>query len=124
MTAEPSRLDFTSSLTGTVMGFPAHEGRPGAIGEVHARPHPLIEAPRVLVQLSFMTMGGSAVDHAVLAELSRRLGIAAPERNARHHAMKWGKGTLRWERHTEFSTYLWEGPLGDRQGRSPEDSPF
>ena len=26
--------------------------------------------------------------------------------------MKWGKGTLRWERHTEFSTYLWEGPLG------------
>ncbi len=124
MTAEPSRLDFTSSLTGTVMGFPAHEARPGAIGEVHARPHPLIEAPRVLVQLSFMTEGGSAVDHAVLSELSRRLGIAAPDRQARHHAMKWGKGTLRWERHTEFSTYLWEGPLNGRDGRSPEDSPF
>ncbi|PSJ57562.1 DUF3422 domain-containing protein [Mesorhizobium ephedrae] len=106
------------------MGFPAHEGRPGAIGEVHARPHPLIEAPRVLVQLSFMTDGGSAVDHAVLAELSRRLGIAAPDRQARHHAMKWGKGTLRWERHTEFSTYLWEGPLGAAKGRKAEDSPF
>ena len=48
------------------MGFPAHEGRPGAIGEVHARPHPLIEKPRVLVQLSFMTEGGAGVDHAVL----------------------------------------------------------
>jgi len=124
MTAEPSRLDFTSSLTGTVMGFPAHEGRPGAIGEVHARPHPLIDAPRVLVQLSFMTEGGSGVDHAVLSELARRLGIAAPDRRARHYAMRWGKGTLRWERHTEFSTYLWEGPLAERDGRPAEDSPF
>nr|WP_210309397.1 DUF3422 family protein [Aminobacter aganoensis] len=105
------------------MGFPAHEGRPGALGEVHSRPHPLVENPRVLVQLSFMTEGGSSVDHAVLSELSRRLGIASPDRQARHHAMKWGQGSLRWERHTEFSTYLWEGPLSD-SGRSQEDSPF
>ena len=61
------------------MGFPAHEGRPGAIGEVHARPHPLIEAPRVLVQLSFMTEGGSGVDHAVLT----RIVAAARHRRAR-----------------------------------------
>jgi len=124
LTVEPSRLEFSSSLTGTVLGFPAHEGRPGAIGEVHARPHPLIEAPRVLVQLSFMTEGGSDIDQAALAELSRRLGVAAPDRQARHHAMKWGKGTLRWERHTEFSTYLWEGPLGARDRKPLEDSPF
>jgi len=123
MTVEPSKLEFTSTLTGSVMGFPSHEGRPNALGEVHARPHPLISAPRALVQLSFMTDGGSGVDHAVLSDLSRRLGIAAPDRHARHHAMKWGQGTLRWERHTEFSTYLWEGPLG-RDGRQAEDSPF
>ncbi|MBZ9769167.1 DUF3422 family protein [Mesorhizobium sp. CA6] len=123
MSDEMSSLEFQPRAQGSVMGFPAHEGRPGALGEVHARPHPLIEKPRVLVQLSFMTEGGTAVDHAVLSELSRRLGIAAPERNARHHAMKWGKGTLRWERHTEFSTYLWEGPLAEN-GRGQEDSPF
>ncbi|XHM78945.1 DUF3422 family protein [Mesorhizobium sp. ANAO-SY3R2] len=105
------------------MGFPAHEGRPDALGEVHSRPHPLVEQPRVLIQLSFMTEGGSAVDHAVLCELSRRLGIAAPDRHARHYAMKWGQGSVRWERHTEFSTYLWEGPLSEN-GRTPEDSPF
>jgi uncharacterized membrane-anchored protein len=120
---EPSQLQFTSLATGSVMGFPAHQGRPGAIGEVHARPHPLVEKPRVLIQLSFMTEGGSAVDHAVLSELSRRLGIAAPDRQARHHAMKWGQGSLRWERHTEFSAYLWEGPLAE-SARTPEDSPF
>ncbi|MER8972869.1 MULTISPECIES: DUF3422 family protein [unclassified Mesorhizobium] len=124
--ADPSSLEFqlrAKAVGGTVMGFPAHEGRPGALGEVHARPQPLVEKPRVLVQLSFMTEAGSGIDQAVLSELSRRLGIAAPDPHARHHAMKWGKGSLRWERHTEFSTYLWEGPLAEN-GRGQEDTPF
>lgn len=124
MSVEPQKAGFETRLTGSVMGFPAHEGRPGAVGEIHSRPYPLIEGPRILVQLSFMTEGGSGVDHAVLAELSRRLGVAPPDRRARHHAMKWGKGTLRWERHTEFSTYLWEGPLGPRDANPLVDSPF
>ncbi|EKF20654.1 DUF3422 family protein [Nitratireductor pacificus] len=111
-------------VTGTVLGFPAHEGRAGALGEVHARPHALLEAPRLIVQLSFMTEGGSVVDQAVLADLSRRLGVAAPQGHARHHAMRWGKGTLRWERHTEFSSYQWDCPLSPRNGKPLEESPF
>ncbi|PWJ86611.1 putative membrane-anchored protein [Pseudaminobacter salicylatoxidans] len=123
MTDNPSSLEFLPRATGSVMGFPAHAERAGALGEVHSRPHPMVEAPRALIQLSFMTDAGSSVDHAVLCELSRRLGIAAPDRQARHHAMKWGQGSVRWERHTEFSTYLWEGPLGET-GRAWENSPF
>lgn len=123
MSVEPSKMEFSAPLTGTVLGFPAHGGRADAIGEVHSRPHPLVQRPRALIQLAFMTEGGGAVDHAVLSDLSRRLGIAAPDRQARHHAMSWGQGTLRWERHTEFSTYLWEGPLSDSR-RVPDDSPF
>lgn len=123
MTSERKDQAGEALPTGSVMGFPAHFGRPSALGEVHARPHPLLTRPRVLIQLSFMTEAGSAVDHGVLAELSRRLGIAAPDRQARHHSMKWGQGSLRWERHTEFSTYLWEGPL-DETSRTPEDMPF
>ncbi|PZN56504.1 MAG: DUF3422 domain-containing protein [Proteobacteria bacterium] len=123
MSGEMANPGFRHRANGTVMGFPAHEGRPEALGEVHARPHPLVSAPRLLIQLSFMTEAGSGVDHAVLSELSRRLGIAAPDRRARHHSMKWGKGTLNWERHTEFSTYLWEGPL-DSAGRSTQETPF
>lgn len=121
MADNPSSLEFVPRGFGSVLGFPAHDGRSSAIGEVHSRPYPLIEAPRVLIQVAFMTEAGSSVDHAVLAALSRRLGVAAPDRQARHHAMKWGKGSVRWERHTEFSTYLWEGPL--RAGQQ-EDSPF
>jgi len=123
MSDEPAEPDSRSMLTGSVMGFPAYGGRSEAIGEVHSRPHASVETPRSLTQLAFMTEGGAVVDHACLADLSRRLGTAAPDRHARHLAMHWGKGTLRWERHTEFSTYLFEGPL-DRSGRSTEDSPF
>ncbi len=123
MADDPSSLEFEPRVRGSVLGFPAHDGRALALGEVHSRPYPLIEAPRVLIQLAFMTEGGSSVDHAVLAALSRRLGIAAPDRQARHHAMKWGKGSVRWERHTEFSTYLWEGPLPASPDEQ-EDSPF
>jgi len=107
-----------------LLGFAVHEGRSGAIGEVHARPYPLVPAPRLLIQVSFVTIAGSVVDHAVLSELSRRQGVAAPDRQARHHAMRWGRGTLRWERHTEFSTYLFEGPLPPENGPRNGDTPF
>jgi uncharacterized membrane-anchored protein len=100
------------------MGFAAHPGRSAALGEVHARPHPLIESPRLLIQLAFMTEGGGLLDEALLAELSRSVGLTPPGEGARHHVMPWRQGTLRWERHTEFSTYLWEGPL-PRSGAAP-----
>jgi uncharacterized membrane-anchored protein len=124
MSDETAKPETGKWLAGTVLGMPSHEALPAAIGEVHARPSPLIEAPRLLLQLSFMTESGSTLDQAVLADLSRRLGIAAPDRHARHHAMKWGKGSLSWERHTEFSTYLWDCPADARSGRPLDDSPF
>jgi uncharacterized membrane-anchored protein len=123
MSDEAPNPEFRLRASGAVMGFPAYGGRPDALGEVHARPHPLVATPRVMVQLSFMTEAGAGVDHAVLSELSRQLGIAAPDRQARHHAMRYGKGTLTWERHTEFSTYLWEGPL-EPAGKGAKDTPF
>ncbi len=75
-----------SSLTGTVMGLPAHAARPGAIGEVHARPHPLIEAPRVLIQLSFMTEGGSA--STTPCSPNCRAAKASPRRTAWRATMR------------------------------------
>ncbi|WP_011579712.1 MULTISPECIES: DUF3422 family protein [Chelativorans] len=111
-------------LTGRVLGFPAHPGRASALGEVHARPHPLLEAPRLIIQLSFMTEGDFAGDQAVIAELSRRLGVVPPDTHARHHAMRWGQGTLRWERHTEFSSYQWDCPISPRSGKPLQESPF
>lgn len=95
-------------------GFPVAPQRAKALGEIHARPSPLLKTPRVIVQLAFMTDGGASVDHAVLADLIRARGLSAPQKDARHHTLSWGQGMLRWERHTEFSTYAWEGPVPDR----------
>lgn len=105
-------------------GFPLHAGRAAALGEIHSRPAPAVAAPRALIKLCFMTEGGRIVDHAVLAELSRRHGTAPPQDQARHHTIRTGKGTLQWERHTEASTYLWEGPLPERFGAPIGGHPF
>lgn len=124
MPRKQSARDDAILIAGSVLGFPAHGERAGALGEVHARPHPLIASPRLLVQLAFMTEGGTGVDHSVLSALSRRLGIAPPEKSGRLHAMRWGRGSLCWERHTEFSTYLWETPLSPRTGKPADEPPF
>ncbi len=105
-------------------GFPVAPQRAKALGEIHARPSALIEAPRIIIHLAFMTDAGSSVDLAVLSDLSQTRGLAAPQKDARHHTMPWGKGTLRWERHTEFSTYAWDGPVPPRFGGEIVGHPF
>lgn len=107
-----------------VFGFPLHAERSAALGEVHARPAPAISAPRTLIKLCFITDGGAAVDQAVLAELSRQNGVSPPADGARHHRVGMGKGSLWWERHTEASTYLWEGPAAKSFSTYPGGHPF
>ena len=104
--------------------FPQATARAQALGEIHARPYALVPSPRVIFQLAFLTEGGSAVDHAVMAELSRSRGISPPGRDSSHHALSWGQGTLRWERHTEFSTYFWDAPAPEKFGADVPVHPF
>jgi uncharacterized membrane-anchored protein len=104
--------------------FPQATARAQALGEIHARPYALVPSPRVIFQLAFLTEGGSAVDHAVMAELSRSRGISPPGRDSSHHALSWGQGTLRWERHTEFSTYFWDAPVPEKFGGDVPVHPF
>lgn len=104
--------------------FPMAQARAEALGEVHARPFVLVGTSRVIVQLAFLTEGGTVVDHAVLAEIARARGVAPPGRDAAHFAMPWGQGTLRWERHTEFSTYFWDAPAPKGFGDPLETHPF
>ncbi|SIR06019.1 Uncharacterized membrane-anchored protein [Rhizobium sp. RU20A] len=104
--------------------FPPATARAQALGEIHSRPYVLVGSPRVILQLAFLTEGGSSVDQAVMSELSRSRGVSPPAREANHHAMAWGPGTLRWERHTEFSTYFWDGPVPERFGAEVTQHPF
>ncbi len=104
--------------------FPLAAGRAEALGEIHARPYALVGTCRVIFQLAFLTEGGSVVDHAVLASLARSRGLAIPGRDSNHFSMPWGQGTLRWERHTEFSTYFWDCPAPQRFGDPVPAHPF
>lgn len=107
-----------------MFSFPQAPDRARALGEIHARPYALVPSSRVIFQLAFMMDGGSGVDHAVMAEMSRQRGVSPPGRDARHHTMQWGPGTLRWEQHTEFSTWFWDGPMPDRFGGEVISHPF
>ena len=104
--------------------FPVSPDRAVALGEIHSRPYALVTSPRVIFQLAFMTDGGSGVDHAVMANMSRQRGVNPPGRDARHHAMAWGQGTLRWERHTEFSTWFWDTLPPEQFGGEVPVHPF
>lgn len=104
--------------------FPVSPERASALGEIHSRPYALVTSPRVILQLAFMSDGGSGVDHAVMAGICRERGAALPSREARHHAISWGAGTLRWERHTEFSTWFWDAPPPEMFGGEVPVHPF
>jgi uncharacterized membrane-anchored protein len=91
-----------------VAGFAAHRDRAAAIGEVHSRPHPAVPVPRTIIQLAFVTEGGAVVDASVISEMCKTQGVERPIQGARYHAIPWGDGFIRWERHSEFSTYVWD----------------
>ncbi|WP_183720341.1 DUF3422 family protein [Rhizobium sp. BK060] len=82
--------------------------RARALNEIHARPYLLVETPRVIIQLAFRRDKGDAVDRACIASVSHSFDETAPGPDANHYAATNGKGSLRWERHTEFSTYFWD----------------
>ena len=109
---EPANISTTAqpTPTATVYGMPAYADRAAAVGEVHARPHLLIQAPRGILQFAFMTEGDLAKDQVAMSELSHRFGVAEPDHATPLHGLTWDEGDLHCEKHTEFSTYVWSAP--------------
>ncbi|HYE00002.1 MAG TPA: DUF3422 domain-containing protein [Alphaproteobacteria bacterium] len=83
-----------------------HPWRELLTNEVHARPSAALRAPLRASHLAFLT-GETAADsdRAHLAALCRRVGAPPPSPGENHHDVDGGTFRLRWERHTEFSTY-------------------
>ena len=88
-----------------------HQLRAAVLGEVHARPFTPIETPRRILHFAFETGADAArADRAVLTELCRQRGLDAPKEGSKHHRLRLGGTVLRWEQHSEFTTYTWELP--------------
>lgn len=98
-----------------------HEARPAILAELHARPFLPLESPRRIYHYAFATNREEAeADRASLEGLARRHGAEAPAQDAKFHYFRLGDWRLRWEHHTEFTTYSWSTGL---DARTPFDHP-
>ncbi|KAA5604901.1 DUF3422 domain-containing protein [Roseospira marina] len=90
----------------SVPPFPEHPQREMLIRELHARPSEPHKAPMRISQITILSgeHGGDS-DRAHLARLCSRKGAPPPAEGAKQHVADFGGLTVKWERHTEFSSY-------------------
>jgi uncharacterized membrane-anchored protein len=98
----------------TVARWNFHPERDQLLAEAHARPFVLLDAPMLVSRIATMSgADGAKQDRAHMIALCRKLGQAEPSPSARWAALKAGSWQLRWERHTEFSTWTFFRPATD-----------
>ncbi|KEP70643.1 hypothetical protein DL1_16210 [Thioclava dalianensis] len=91
--------------------FDDHPQRYALVNELHARPFPRIPVPGRALYLAFKEPHDAAnrdraKDHAHLVDLLTRSAAGLPEPGITHYAGEIGRHALKWESHTEFTTYL------------------
>jgi uncharacterized membrane-anchored protein len=87
-----------------------HPVRYELANELHARPFPVLLAPGRVLFLALKVPGAAAtrdrdLDRAHLVALLDRFGVHHPKPGATHFFGDLGKFRLKWESHTEFTTY-------------------
>jgi len=88
-----------------------HPLRAAVLGEVHARPFTPIATPARVLLFGFQTSGEQAkADRTALQRFCETRGLTAPKSDEKHHRVCIGTTMLRWEQHSEFTTYTWELP--------------
>lgn len=124
MSSEPTHSDLApapgrpADVDGALR-FAPHPLRAAVLGEVHARPFTAITVPSRIIHFAFDTGAGRAQsDRANLASFCAGRGLAAPLPAEKHHRVAFGSTVLRWEQHSEFTTYTWEMPA------SADQAPF
>lgn len=94
-----------------------HPLRAAVLGEVHARPFTPVESPRRILHFAFDTAGeATQADRAALADFCARRQLEPLKPTAKQHRVTLGGTALRWEQHSEFTTYTWELPS---EGETP-----
>lgn len=83
-----------------------HEQRDRLIAEAHARPSTPIAVPALVSRIAALSgQDGIDADRAHMAELCNRLGHPPPGPTMRWWSLDTGDWQLRWERHSEFSSW-------------------
>ena len=86
--------------------FKEHSLREILAEELHARPHGVVDAPAKISHIVVVNDEASAAaDFAHMARLCEFFKVPPPPSGANHFNETLGRFRVRWERHTEFTTY-------------------
>lgn len=88
----------------TTDGLREHGQRQLIAAELHARPFESLGSPLRATHIAMLSDDGNA-DLACVTALCEALEQSPPDPDSTHHSVDMGAFRLRWERHTEFSTY-------------------
>jgi len=92
-----------------------HPLRLNLAAEVHSRPFLVIEAPARVSHLAIHCDGDRLSHERLLETLCSRFGVAAPGARAQHFFHDFGHFRMKWERHSEFSTFSFIEPNVDSE---------
>jgi uncharacterized membrane-anchored protein len=99
------------------IAYDVHPLRDFVLQEIHSRPFHPLATPAQLAHFGFTTdFAQSLADRDALATFCVKSGVAAPGAAAKHHLVNLGGFALRWEQHSEFTTYTFivEGAAAER----------
>ena len=83
-----------------------HALRASLANELHARPFLRLSGSVALAHLAIYAGDDAAIHEQLLRALCDLTGMPPPEPGSTHYVAQWnGERQLKWERHTEFSTY-------------------
>ncbi|WP_252511096.1 DUF3422 family protein [Phreatobacter aquaticus] len=89
--------------------IPSHPLRRQVLDELHARPFQAVVTPRRTLFQAFATRElPTTEERSALDAWCGETGAARPDEGANFHRAVFPSARLRWERHSEFSTYGWD----------------
>lgn len=91
--------------------FQFHPERNRLLAEAHARPYTPLPSPSLATRIA--NLSAAQDDLAHMTALCRRLGVPEPGPDTRWCTIDAGSWRLRWERHTEASTWTFYRALAD-----------
>jgi len=83
-----------------------HPQRYALVNELHARPHLDLPGPARASFYAVLRDENSRDDHEHLVAYCRRHGLPQPAADAKHHTARTDAVVLKWESHTEYTSYL------------------
>lgn len=100
------RSDIPSPRLDTGSLLPIHPDRDRLFNELHTRPFPVLEQGSRVSQVALLHGGrDTAEEYAHIRVLCERYSVLPPSPGSSCYYQNFGGFELRWERHTEFSTY-------------------